>query len=177
MKKIILLLSLYFVNTDAFSQNIIFQDNFEKGKLNAAWKIAGGQWSVVNLESKGIKPPPGGNNFALASMGNADITIDIPVENNSLSVTTQFNFNYWIHFKGAKGTVSILFLRESGDSISSVHFAELPEKGGDWDLFNQQFKVPGGTSVIRLKLVARAPIVGGNTFYIQSICFGCNRRR
>ena len=39
MKKFILLLSLYFFNASIFSQNIIFQDNFEKGKLNEASKI------------------------------------------------------------------------------------------------------------------------------------------
>jgi hypothetical protein len=175
MKKIILLLSMYLVSTDTFSQNIIFQENFEKGKLNEAWKTTG-QWSVVSLESKGIMPPAGGNNFALASTGNADISIDIPAENTTLSVTTQFTFNYWVNFKGAKGIVSILFLKENGDSIISVHFTDLTEKP-DWNLFNQQFKIPGGTSVIRLKLVARAPIVGGTTVYFQSICFGCSRRR
>ena len=175
MKKLILLFSLYFVNTNTFSQNIIFQDNFEKGKLNEAWKTTG-QWSVVNLESKGITPPAGGNNFALASTGNAEIKIDIPVINNMLSVTTQFNFNYWVHDKNSKGMVSILFLKENGDSIMSVHFADLTEKAG-WNLFNEQFKVPGETSVIHLKFVARAPLVAGTTIYFQSICFGCNRRR
>ncbi len=176
MKKIILLLSLHLIYANTFSQNIIFQDNFEKGKLNAAWKIPAGQCSVINLESKGINPSTGGNNFALASIGNADILIDIPVENNSLSVTTQFSFNYWITNKNAKATVSILFLKENGDFISSVNFADLSEKVG-WDLFNQQFKIPGGTSVMRLKLVARAPSVAGNTVYFQSICFGCSRSR
>jgi hypothetical protein len=176
MKKIILLLSLHLVYASIFSQNIIFQDNFEKAKLNEAWKIPAGKCSVVNLESMGIKPSGGGNNFALASTGNADISIDIPVENNSLSVTTQFSFNYWITNKNAKATVSILFLKDNGDFISSVNFADLSEKVG-WDLFNQQFKIPGGSSVMRLKIVARAPSVAGNTVYFQRICFGCSRRK
>ena len=59
MKKIILLLSLHLIYANTFSQNIIFQDNFEKGKLNAAWKIPAGQCSVINLESKGINPSTG----------------------------------------------------------------------------------------------------------------------
>ena len=88
-------------------------------------------------------------------MGNADILIDIPVENNSLSVTTQFSFNYWITNKNAKATVSILFLKENGDFISSVNFADLSEKVG-WDLFNQQFKIPGGTSVMRLNISCKS---------------------
>ena len=175
MKTFILGLLLYLVNTNTFSQNIIFRETFEKGRLNDAWKTTG-QWSVINLESKGIKPSPGGNNFALASTGNADIMINIPVENTSLSVTTQFTFNYWVHNKNAKATVSILFLKENGDFISSANFADLSEKGG-WDLFNQQFKIPGGTSVLSLKLVARAPGVAGTTIYFQSICFGCSRSR
>jgi hypothetical protein len=175
MKKLTLLLSLYFINTNTFSQNIIFQDNFEKGKLNGGWKITG-QCPVVNLENIGIKSSAGGNNFALASTGNSDIMIDIPVENTSLSVTTQLTFNYWVHNKNAKATVNILFLKENGDFISSVNFADLSEKVG-WELFNQQFKIPGGTSVMRLKLVARAYGIAGNSVYFQSICFGCNRRR
>jgi hypothetical protein len=176
MKKIIFLLLLHLVCANTFSQNIIFQENFEKGKVNAAWKIPAGQCSVVNLESMGIKPSAGGNNFALASTGNADILIDLPVENNSLSITTQFTFDYWITNKNAKATVSISFLKENGDFISSVNFADLSDRPG-WDFFNQQFKIPGGTSVMRLKLVARAPSVAGNTVYFQSFCFGCNRRR
>ena len=176
MKKIIFLLSLHLIYANTFSQNIIFQDNFEKGKLNEAWKTTG-QCSVANLESKGINPPPGGNNFALTTMGNAEIMIDIPVENTNLSVTTQFTFNYWVHYIHSKATVSILFLKDNGDFISSVSFADLLEKAG-WDLFNQQFKIPGGSSVMRLKLlIARAPSLAGNSVYFQSICFGCSRRR
>lgn len=185
MKKIILLLSLYLVNTNTFSQNIIFQDNFEKGKLNPAWKFSNGPlWYVANLESKGIKPPPGGNNFALAGnfnmrnsgyMGHTDakITIDIPVINNYSQVPLQLNFNYWVYSKGSKGIVSILFLKNSGDSINSVNFAELTEKL-NWDLFNQKFIVPKETSVIRLTLGGRSASVGAGTVYFQSIYLGYN---
>ena len=176
MKKYILLLLLYFFSASSFSQNIIFQDNFEKGKLNKAWKIAG-QSTVANLENEGIKPPADGNNFALKTLGNAQITLDVPVENTSVPVTTQCTFNYWIHYIHSKVTVNILFLNSNGTFISSANLGDLAEKTG-WDLFNQKVDIPAGSSIMQLKLlVARASSTAGNSVYFQSICFGCNRRR
>lgn len=176
MKKIILQLPLYFVAINAFSQQIIFQDNFEKGRSNEAWRFPTSQCAVINLESKGIRPSPAGNNFALACAGNADIMIDIPVDNTGFAVMTQFSFDYWITNKNAKLTVNILFLKANGDIVSSVGPASLSEKPG-WDLFNPQLKIPGGSSVMRLKLIARAPGVAGETIYFQSVCLGCTRKR
>ena len=46
MKKLLLLSLPLFAFANAFSQNIIFQENFEKGILNEAWKIASGNFYV-----------------------------------------------------------------------------------------------------------------------------------
>ncbi len=175
MKKLLLLLSLHFIFANAFSQNIIFQENFEKGILNETWKVTNGKWYVANLEEKGIKPPAGDNNFALASAGNAEIIIDIPVRDINPEIPLQLNFTYWVHSKGSKGFASIIFLNKREDSITSKKFEALSQKG-NWDIFNQEFKVPGETAVIRLKLGEReAGYVGSNTVYFKSISI--TRRR
>lgn len=168
MKKIITLLALQIVFANVFSQSTLFQENFEKGILNETWKIISGKWYVANLGEKGIKRPAGDNNFALASAGNAEIIIDIPVRDINPEIPMQLNFTYWVHSKGSKGFASIIFLNEREDSLTSKNFEALSQKG-NWDVFNQQFKVPGETALIRLKLGEREPGWGANTVYFKNI--------
>jgi hypothetical protein len=174
MKKILLLLLLYLVFENTFSQNI-FQENFEKGILNDSWKITSGKWSVANLEKKGIKPPPGDNNFALASAGNAEIIIDIPIENTDPETPQQLSFTYWVHSKESTGLATIVFLNAGRETISSIQFETLQPKD-NWELFNQQFKAPIGTAVIRLKL-GEISAAGRNTVYFKNMLLRCPKCR
>jgi hypothetical protein len=174
MKKLLLLLSLHFVFANAFSQNIIFQENFEKGILNEAWKITSGKWYVANLQQKEIKPLAGDNNFALASAGNAEIIIDIPVENINSKIPLQLSFTYWVHSKGSKGLASIELLNERANSITSIQFEALPEKG-KWDLFSKEFSLTKDTKIIRLKFGERAAW-GSNTVYFKKVSVSDRRR-
>jgi len=167
MKKIIPLMLLHFSFTIAFSQNIVFEENFERGILNEAWKINSGKWYVANLEEKGIKSLARDNQFALASAGDGEITIDIPVDNMDSDILLELSFTYWVYSKGASGLAGIVFLNGRLDSLASVNFEALPEKG-KWDFFNQQFKTPKGTSVIRLRLGEREGWTK-NTVYFKSI--------
>jgi len=167
MKKILLLLSLHSAFVVAFSQNIIFEENFEKGILDEVWKISSGKWYVANLEEKGIKPLARDNHFALASAGDGEITIDIPVDNMDPDILLELSFTYWVHSKGTSGIVGIMFLNGRQDSLTSVDFEALPEKG-KWDFFNQQFKIPKGTTAIRLKLGEREGWTK-NTVYFKSM--------
>jgi len=153
----------------AFSQNTIFRENLESGVLNDTCKITSGKWYIANLQEKDIKPPAGDNNFASASAGNAEILIDIPVKDFNSEIPMQLNFTNWVHSKGLKGFASVIFLNEREDSLTSKNFEALPQKG-NWDIFNQQFKVPGETAVIRLKIGEWASIAPGkNTVYFKSI--------
>ena len=163
---------MFFVN--AFTQNIIFQENFEKGILSEAWKITSGKWYVASLKEKGIEPPPGDNNFALASAGNAEIIIDIPVENIDPKIPLQLSFTYWVHSKGSKGLASIVLLNESLSSITSIQFEALPEKG-KWDLFSKDFFLTKDTKTIRLKFGERAG-VWQNTVYFKKVSVSDRRR-
>ena len=116
MKKILLLLSLHFAFANAFPQSIIFEDNFEKG-LSEAWKITSGKWYIANLEEKGIKSLDRDNNFALASAGNGEITIDIPIDNLDPDILLELSFTFWVHSKGSSGLVGIIFLNGRPDSL------------------------------------------------------------
>ena len=145
--------------------NLIFQEAFNNGILSDAWKVNNGKWYVANLEEKGIKPPPGDNVYALASAGNAEIIIDIPVEN--MGSELQLSFTYWVHSKGSTGTVAVVLLNEKQDALSSIQFEPLPEKGG-WEVFKSQFNVTKETALIRLKLGERSGNFG-NTVYYKSL--------
>jgi hypothetical protein len=174
MKKIILLVSLHFVFTNAFSQSLNIQENFETGVLNKAWKITSGKWYVANLKEKGIRPPAGENDFALASGGNGEITIDMLAEKNDPEIPRELSFFYWVHSKGSTGLASIVFLNDRNETLSFIQFETLQPKD-NWELFNQHFKAPIGTAVIRLKL-SEISAAGRNTVYFKSICSPCRRR-
>lgn len=150
MKNIILLLSLHFIFTNAFSQSLNFQENFKKGVYNNAWKITSGKWYVANLADKRITPPVGENNFALASGGNGEITVDMATQKDDLEIPLQLSFTYWVHSKGSTGLVSVVFLDERGETLSTIAFDALQQKD-NWEIFTQEFKAPMGTAVIRLK--------------------------
>ena len=173
MKKSVNLFLLMSLAAACCAQPVIFQDNFDKGRLNAAWTFGTNQWSVANLESISMLPSLRGNNFALTNNGVSGITADIPA-GSSASQTQHLNFYYHVHSKDAKGTVELLFLDQAGNTIGNMQFAELREQA-NWTWFNEDFKVPANTTIIRLKLgfhLTHSPI----TIYYQSICIGCNRR-
>ncbi|MGB8195268.1 MAG: hypothetical protein WCF67_25250 [Chitinophagaceae bacterium] len=167
MKKIILLLLLHVGFTNAFSQDRIYQQGFDEGVVYESWKITKGKWYIARLEEKGIKPPEGENNYALASAGDAEILIDIPVESLDPEIPLILSFTYWVHSKGSRGLAGLTFFNPRGDSLTSINFRALPENR-QWDKFQQEFRVPKGTAVIRMKLGERA---GGvpNTVYFKSI--------
>jgi hypothetical protein len=175
MKKVVVMLLVYLMPAPAFSQNIIFQDNFEKGRMNSSWVYGTNSWSVANLESLAILPAPGGNNFALTNNNLSVIQADVAVGTLSISQTQHLSFYYRVHSKDARGTVQLIFLDQSGNAITTTVFNELKDLG-NWSPFNEEFKIPGGTNVIRLKLgfhTTHSPI---NIFY-QNVCIGCIGRR
>ncbi|HSU27145.1 MAG TPA: hypothetical protein VLJ68_02110 [Chitinophagaceae bacterium] len=174
MKKILLLLVLHIAFVNAFSQSLNFQENFEKGVFTNAWKITNGKWYVANLADKGITPPDGGNNYALASGGNGEITLDLKAHHDDLEIPLQLSFTYWVHSDGSTGQVSLVFLNDRGETISTIQFDALQQKN-NWELFSQEYKAPTGTAVIRLKL-GEISAAGKNTVYFKSFCGPCRRR-
>lgn len=174
MKNIFLLLSLHFVLANAFSQSLNFQENFDNGVFNNAWKITSGKWYIANLNDKRIKPPAGDNNYALASGGNGEIIVDMAAQPDDLEIPLQLSFTYWVHSKGSTGLVNLVFLNDRNETLSTIQFDALQQKD-NWNLFNHEFLPLKGTAVIRL-IFRNIAAPGRNTMYLKKVyCIGSRR--
>ena len=165
MKKIILLLVLHFVFTNAFCQTVIFQESFDKPNFPPAWHINDGKWQIANLTQKGIKPPGGDNYFALECTGSSEIQIEIPVTIKESVTQIQLSFNYWVYSNTAGGIVGVDLLNDKGIVLSHALGRDLSQKG-KWELFDQKFKVTNNVFFIRLKLNGLlSPLTSSNIYF------------
>ena len=165
MKKIILLLLLHVAFANVFGQTIIFQEPFDNPNFPPAWHINDGNWQIVNLTQKGIKPPGGNNYFALESTGSSEIQIDIPVTIKESVTQIQISFNYWVYSNPAGGIVAVDLLNDKGVVLSHAFGQELTQKG-KWELLDRKFKVTNNVFFIRLKLNGLlSPLTTSNVYF------------
>ena len=170
MKKIILLLVVHFVCSNAFCQNIIFQDPFNDPTFSPGWHTNTGNWQIVDLVKRGLKPPGGDNHFALTGSGNSSIQVDIPFITKEKVIQVQLSLNYWIYY-GSSGSISVDLLDKAGVVIAQSLSQVLLQKG-KWDLFDQKFKVTSETFYIRVKLGGHTNPMSpnsGSTVYFKNI--------
>ena len=174
MKKIIFLLAVHFVFANAFCQTIIFQEPFDNSTLSPGWQRNAGNWQVVDLVQRGLKPPGGDNHFALTGSGNSSIQVDIPVTIKEKMIQVQLSFNYWI-YSNSSGFISVDLLDKAGVVLAPGLSQNLSQKG-KWDLFDQKFKVTNETYYLRVKLGGRInPMSPGNTVvYFKNIMVSRN---